>query len=211
MGAASATRVPTYCYQCVAGPDLLTVKVEDGVATEVEPNFCASAIHPGGGKVCVKAYGLVQKTYHPNRVLTPMRRTNPRKGRDEDLPQKLVSLLEGASAVLGEAQQKIAGVDTGRLSRDASRTLRSLGDAVKQMNALLFRMDGDKGLLASATRASDALGDTVRGADGVGGQMENTLSAVEKAAKSIQKLANALEKDPDMLLKGRGRGVEANR
>ncbi len=131
--------------------------------------------------------------------------------RDEDLPQKLVALLEGASAVVGEAQQKIAGVDAGRLSRDASRTLRSLGDAVKQMNALLFRMDGDKGLVASATRASDALGDTARGADGIGGQMENTLSAVEKAAKSIQKLANALEKDPDMLLKGRGRGVEANR
>lgn len=131
--------------------------------------------------------------------------------RDEDLPQKLVALLEGASAVVAEAQQKIAGVDAGRLSRDASRTLRSLGDAVKQMNALLFRMDGDKGLVASATRASDALGDTARGADGIGGQMENTLSAVEKAAKSIQKLASALEKDPDMLLKGRGRGVEANR
>ena len=79
-----AARVPTYCYQCVAGPDLLTVKVVDGVATEVEPNFCAAGIHPGGGKVCVKAYGLVQKTYHPGRVTTPMRRTNPRKGRDED-------------------------------------------------------------------------------------------------------------------------------
>ncbi|MEP7182910.1 MAG: molybdopterin-dependent oxidoreductase [Betaproteobacteria bacterium] len=77
-------RVPTYCYQCVAGPDLLTVKVVDGVATEVEPNFCAAEIHPGGGKVCVKAYGLVQKTYNPNRVLTPMKRTNPKKGRDED-------------------------------------------------------------------------------------------------------------------------------
>ncbi len=76
--------VPTYCYQCVAGPDLLTVKVVDGIATEVEPNFCASTVHPGGGKVCVKAYGLVQKTYNPNRVLTPMRRTNPKKGRDED-------------------------------------------------------------------------------------------------------------------------------
>ena len=78
------TRVPTYCYQCVAGPDLLTVKVVDGVATEVEPNFCASDVHPGGGKVCVKAYGLVQKTYNPHRILTPMKRTNPRKGRDED-------------------------------------------------------------------------------------------------------------------------------
>jgi phenylacetyl-CoA:acceptor oxidoreductase len=77
-------RVPTYCYQCVAGPDLLTVKVVDGVATEVEPNFCAAAVHPGNGKVCVKAYGLVQKTYHPDRVATPMKRTNPRKGRNED-------------------------------------------------------------------------------------------------------------------------------
>ena len=86
MSSAAATveRVPTYCYQCVAGPDLLTVKVIGGVATEVEPNFCAAEVHPGGGKVCVKAFGLVQKTYNPNRVLTPMKRTNPRKGRDED-------------------------------------------------------------------------------------------------------------------------------
>ena len=27
--------VPVYCYQCVAGPDLLKVEVEDGVATHV--------------------------------------------------------------------------------------------------------------------------------------------------------------------------------
>lgn len=77
-------KVPTYCYQCVAGPDLLTVKVEQGVATEVEPNFCAADVHPGGGRVCVKAYGLVQKTYNPNRVLRPMKRSNPKKGRDQD-------------------------------------------------------------------------------------------------------------------------------
>ncbi len=74
----------TYCYQCVAGPDLLTVKVVDGVATEVEPNFAAADVHPGGGKVCVKAYGLVQKLYNPNRVRSPMKRTNPRKGRDQN-------------------------------------------------------------------------------------------------------------------------------
>ncbi len=81
---ASSGKRATYCYQCVAGPDLLTVKVVDGVATEVEPNFAACGVHPGGGKVCVRAYGLVQKTYNPNRVLTPMRRTNPNKGRNED-------------------------------------------------------------------------------------------------------------------------------
>jgi len=77
-------KVKTYCYQCVAGPDLLEVEVEDGVATQVTPNFDAAAVHPGGGKVCVKAYGLVQKLYNPNRVRTPMKRTNPKKGRNED-------------------------------------------------------------------------------------------------------------------------------
>ncbi len=76
--------VSTYCYQCVAGPDLLKVRIEDGVATEVRPNFAAAEIHPAGGKACVKAFGLVQKAYNPNRILHPMRRTNPRKGRGED-------------------------------------------------------------------------------------------------------------------------------
>jgi phenylacetyl-CoA:acceptor oxidoreductase len=76
--------VPTYCYQCVAGPDLLKVAVRDGIAVAVEPNHDVAAIHPAGGTVCVRAYGLIQKLYHPDRVRTPMRRTNPRKGRDED-------------------------------------------------------------------------------------------------------------------------------
>ena len=57
--------VSSYCYQCVAGPDLVKIKVVDDVATEVQPNFTADGVHPADGKVCVKAYGLVQKTYHP--------------------------------------------------------------------------------------------------------------------------------------------------
>lgn len=80
----TAKKVPTYCYNCVAGPDFMTVKVVDGVATEIEPNFAAAEKHPANGKVCVKAYGLVQKTYNPNRLKTPMKRTNPKKGRNED-------------------------------------------------------------------------------------------------------------------------------
>src|SRR5262245_7769497 len=76
--------VSPYCYQCVAGPGLLKVRPESGVATDIPPNFDAADIHPAGGKACVKAYGLVQKLYNPNRVLHPMKRTNARKGRGED-------------------------------------------------------------------------------------------------------------------------------
>ena len=82
--AGDVKNVATYCYQCVAGPDLYNIRVENGVATEVEPNFDAAKVHPAGGRICVKAYGLVQKTYNPNRITTPMKRTNPNKGRDED-------------------------------------------------------------------------------------------------------------------------------
>jgi phenylacetyl-CoA:acceptor oxidoreductase len=76
--------LPVYCYQCVAGPDLLKVVVKDGVAVGVTPNDDVAAEHPACGKVCVRAYGLVQKLYNPARVRTPLRRTNPRKGRQED-------------------------------------------------------------------------------------------------------------------------------
>jgi phenylacetyl-CoA:acceptor oxidoreductase len=77
-------KIPAYCYQCVAGPDLLQVVVRDGVAVGIEPNHALADVHPAGGKVCVRAYGLIQKLYNPARVRTPMRRTNPRKGRDQD-------------------------------------------------------------------------------------------------------------------------------
>ena len=84
QAAGGVRRVPTFCYNCVSGPDFMKVKVENGVATEIEPNFDAEHVHPARGRVCVKAYGLVQKTYNPNRVLRPMKRTNPNKGRDQD-------------------------------------------------------------------------------------------------------------------------------
>lgn len=76
--------VSSYCYQCVAGPDLMKVEVEDGVPVRIRPNQAAEAVHPAHGKVCVKAFGLIQKTNNTNRITTPMIRTNPKKGRGED-------------------------------------------------------------------------------------------------------------------------------
>ncbi len=80
----SVRRVPVYCSQCVAGPDLIQVEVEDGVAQRVLPNFDFHAEHPAQGRVCVKAYGLIQKMYNPNRIKRPLMRGNPKKGLDED-------------------------------------------------------------------------------------------------------------------------------
>ena len=106
MAVKSKKQVPVYCYQCVAGPDLMKVDVEDGVATRIQSNYDISGEHPGGGRVCVKAYGLIQKTYNPNRIQQPMKRTNPKKGRDED-PGFVPISWDEALDIVGERMRDI--------------------------------------------------------------------------------------------------------
>ncbi len=131
--------------------------------------------------------------------------------KDKDLPERVTAVLDNANTVLAQAQKTISGLDTSKLSKDASTTMKVLGETVTRMNGLLAKVSSDKGLLASATRATNTIGDTMHNVGDIGRQLEDTLGAVEKAAKSIGKLASALEKDPDMLLKGKGRGIEVNR
>lgn len=100
--------VSSYCYQCVAGPDLLRVDTKDGVPFQVRPNHAAAEIHPAAGKVCVKAFGLIQKTNNPHRIKTPMKRTNPKKGRHEDPHFEPISwdeALETISRRLNKARE----------------------------------------------------------------------------------------------------------
>jgi hypothetical protein len=71
------------------------------------------------------------------------------------------------------------------------------------VDAILVRVNQDGGLLTRVERASGAIGDLVRGASGLGGQLVETLESVAASARSIRKFTEALEQDPDMLLKGR--------
>ncbi len=113
MARAGATgSVASYCYQCVAGPDLMRVDVQDGVPVAIRPNPDAEGIHPAGGRVCVKAFGLIQKTNNPNRIATPMIRTNPKKGRNEDPGWKPVSWDEALDLI---AQKLRDALDRGPL------------------------------------------------------------------------------------------------
>lgn len=112
MSSTAATgirQVPTYCYNCVSGPDLLSVKVKDGVAIEIGPNPAGLGLHPADGKPCVKAYGLIQKTYHPQRILTPMKRSNPNKGMDQDpgfVPISWDEALDAIAAKLSDIRAR---------------------------------------------------------------------------------------------------------
>jgi paraquat-inducible protein B len=130
---------------------------------------------------------------------------------EKHLPARAIATLDHVDAVLGVAREKIAQVDTRKLSAEAERTLAGLTQTMNRLSGLLSDLTGDKGLIASVTRTADALGDTAVGARGVGNDLEEALAAVRDAARSVHGLAQALEQTPDMLLKGRSRGPEKNR
>jgi phospholipid/cholesterol/gamma-HCH transport system substrate-binding protein len=119
-------------------------------------------------------------------------------------------LLESAASTLARADQVLASLQAeiheshvGALSTKAQQALTALNETIARTNTLLAKLDGDKGLLASAQRASNAVGDVAVNARSLGPELEETLRDVQEFTAAIQRVADALERDPDMLLKGR--------
>jgi ABC-type transporter Mla subunit MlaD len=122
------------------------------------------------------------------------------------LPEKTATALKEADETLIGIKKTFADVRSDKLSVHAQQTLERLDVTVGHMNSILARVEGDKGVIVSAERASDALGDVASNASGMTDELGATLRDVQQAAQSIQKLTDALERDSDMLLKGRARG-----
>jgi ABC-type transporter Mla subunit MlaD len=101
---------------------------------------------------------------------------------NEKLPQRMRSTMTQVDALVANAQTTLALV-----------------------NPLLERAGGEKGLVSSLQRTSDSVGLAAQNASRLTPALEDTLRDIQGAATSIQQLADALHRDPDMLLKGRGK------
>jgi phospholipid/cholesterol/gamma-HCH transport system substrate-binding protein len=116
--------------------------------------------------------------------------------------ERAIAKFEGAFTRLDNT---LANVDAARLSKKAQSSLEGLDAAVGHVNGILTRIGGEHGVVAGAERASNALGDAVSNASGLGDDLSATLRVVERAAESIDRLSDALERDSDMLIKGRAK------
>ena len=91
--------IPSSCALCYGSCSILAHRV-DGVVVKVEGN---PASEVGKGRQCGKGMAGLISHYDPNRLTTPLRRTNPRKGLDEDPRWKEISwdeALDEIAAVL---------------------------------------------------------------------------------------------------------------
>ncbi len=123
------------------------------------------------------------------------------------LPERGAETLSHANAALSQLNAQLKAVNAEQLSSEAEKNLKELNQVLIRTNSLLTRLDGEQGLFRNAERSADAIGDVARSARGLGPELELTLREIRGAARSVKRLADALERDPDMLLKGRAAKV----
>lgn len=126
-------------------------------------------------------------------------------GQLQKLLPAVLATLANVDTVLADGHKAISELDTAKLSAQAQAVMVNLNATMVKVNRVVDQVGSDKGLLASVQRTSDALGSTARNANHVGPALEETLREVQGAAESIRRLADSLDRDPDMLLKGRAK------
>lgn len=114
-----------------------------------------------------------------------------------------LATLKTTNKVMLSVQASVEKLDAPGISLRVKSALDNLSGTLAQLNLVAARLSDDKGLLMSAQRTSDAMGRVARNTGAASAQLEDTLRGIQEAAESIQRVAEGLEKDPDMLIKGR--------
>ena len=121
----------------------------------------------------------------------------------ERLPMQAGNTLGEANAAMVELKAQLSALKAGELSADAKQGLSELNRTLASANRLLERLESDDGLMKNAERTANSMNEVARGAQTIGPELELTMREVRGAARSLRRFIDALERDPDMLLKGR--------
>lgn len=121
----------------------------------------------------------------------------------EQVPARATETLLQTSLAVQELRAQLRALDAGALTAAVQKSLSGFDQTLGRVNRLLDRVERQDGVLASAERAMSSLDEAARGGHAIGPELEATMREVRSAARSIRRFADTLERDPDMLLKGR--------
>ena len=128
--------------------------------------------------------------------------------------RRLPAITEHTVATLAKLERMLDEVSAQQLGPRLGRVVDDLGDAVARfrrlaqrngdrLTSVLDKLDGEEGLVASARRATDSLGELGRNTAGATVSLEQTLHDLDDAAQAVRAFFDTLEREPDMLVKGR--------
>ena len=119
------------------------------------------------------------------------------------LPERAGEVIGQASTALQTLEREVQALDAAKLSRSVRQSLAGFDTTTVRVDRLIDRLEREGGFLASAESALGTVGEMARSSSGLGPELEATLRDVRGAARSLRRFSEALERDPDMLLKGR--------
>ena len=122
------------------------------------------------------------------------------------LPARFEKAVEDIDGAAGDIRVLLRHIDKAHIPDKTASAMDGLSTALAKVNVMMDRIGGDGGLVASTQRATDRLGDLGRNASGSAGDLQKTLRDLDEAAQAIRDLAQELERDPEMLVKGRPSG-----
>jgi ABC-type transporter Mla subunit MlaD len=117
-----------------------------------------------------------------------------------DFSGHATSTVRKADEVMSTLQAALTHIDQQNLGPKAGRAMVDIDTTVNNMNKTIARLDG---LLGSVRGVSDGLGEMTRNGRGTQRDFEATLRDVSDAADAMRTLAESLDRDPDMLIKGK--------
>jgi ABC-type transporter Mla subunit MlaD len=124
----------------------------------------------------------------------------------QKMPVRIGASLGELDRTLRAVQGTLAHADVGRVSNKAQATLDGMMKALEDLDRLFARLQGEKGLLAHAERTTQLFGDVAQGGTSLEAEVGTLIQRVSGATESFRRLTDALERDPDMLIKGRRAG-----
>jgi phospholipid/cholesterol/gamma-HCH transport system substrate-binding protein len=122
----------------------------------------------------------------------------------EGVVEKVAQAVTRADGALAEVHRIIERVDREKLPGRAAGAIDAARAALDKMNKAVEHIDGQAGLIASAQRAVDSFNEVGRNASATTRDLEGTLDDIRATAAAIRSLAEELERNPDMLVKGIG-------
>jgi ABC-type transporter Mla subunit MlaD len=124
----------------------------------------------------------------------------------QDLPMRMGASLSELDRTLRAVQGTLAHADVRSVSSKAQATLDGMSKTLADLDRLFTRVQDKNGLLANAERTTRQFGDVAQGGTSLEAEVGGFIEQLSEATESFRRLANALERDPDMLIKGRPAG-----
>ena len=111
----------------------------------------------------------------------------------EQLPGRVADVVDELGGTARDLRRWIGDLQRARLPANAAATL-------ARVDAALVHLEP---LIASAKRTSDAFGELGRSTRSGTRDLDRTIGEIDEAARAVRELAETLQRQPDMLVKGR--------